>query len=570
MNDSSGSFELLSSRVDELEHRICALEHPKIAAAATLPIQPQPSNQAEAETSSMQSGTFFPTLGRAMLGIAGAYLLRAVAEGGAMPKLAISTVATAYAFGWLVWAGRDRCLRSLPRLLYASTSALILVPLLWENTLHFHVFSSIVSAGILAAFATMSTALDLRSPAFDFSWITLGAAAFTSATLGFATHDPVPFIFGMLVALLAIDCGRVFGFTQPPRALVAFVADFSVWGLIFIYAGPETMRAEYRVVPVLALIAPGCMLFLIEGTSIAVTAIARKENITTFEAIQAVLAFLLAMWSVLVFAPSRGRVIAGTMCLGLSVAVYAANYLRLRPHADRRNFHILGIWAAGLLVTGAMLALPRESAIVGLAAGALAAYWIAARLNSPMLEVQGALYFLAAALIAALPQYVFGALAGTVPTRATIPILIVLLCSALVEIVARDSTQSNWRRTILHIIPLLLATGTLCSVVVHGIVYVSGGGTPVIAHHLAFIRTLVVSGVSLCMALAGSRPRHAAMKYLAYGALAFLAAKLLFEDLRHGHMEFVAASIFIFAITLIAVPRLIRAGEGMHGTNLAK
>jgi predicted tellurium resistance membrane protein TerC len=60
------------------------------------------------------------------------------------------------------------------------------------------------------------------------------------------------------------------------------------------------------------------------------------------------------------------------------------------------------------------------------------------------------------------------------------------------------------------------------------------------------------------------------MRYLAYGALAFLAAKLLFEDLRHGHMEFIAASIFVFAITLIAVPRLVRMGKGIHGPNLAK
>jgi predicted tellurium resistance membrane protein TerC len=105
---------------------------------------------------------------------------------------------------------------------------------------------------------------------------------------------------------------------------------------------------------------------------------------------------------------------------------------------------------------------------------------------------------------------------------------------------------------------------------VQGIVFVSGQGTSISAHHLAFIRTLVISVVSLCMALAGSRPSHAVMRYLAYGALAFLAAKLLFEDLRHGHMEFIAASIFVFAITLIAVPRLVRMGKGIHGPNLAK
>jgi len=570
MTDSPGSFELLSSRVDELEKRICALEHPARAMAPTVSTQLQPANQVEAEPSSMQAGTFFPTMGRAMLGIAGAYLLRAAAESGAMPKFAISAAATAYAFGWLIWAARNSAAPSLARYVYSSTSVLILVPLVWENTLHFYVFSPIVSAGILAAFATLSTALDLRSTSSRISWINLGAAAFTSAALAFATHDPLPFIFSLLVALLAIEGGRTFGSTQPARPLVALVADVAVWGLIFIYAGPETARTEYPTLAALPLIAPACMLFLIEGTSVAITAIAQNKTVTLFEAMQSILAFVLAIWSVLVFAPSNGRVIAGAACLGISAAVYVANSLRLRCLADQRNSHIFGIWAAGLLVTGAMLVLPRELAAICLALTALVAYWMATRLDSQMLKVQGALYFMAAAVIAELPQYVFRAMASTVPARADVSVFVVLVCSALVEIAARDSNQLSWRQTLLHLLPLLIATCTMCAALVQGGVFILGRGIPVSAHHLAFLRTLVLSGISLCMALSGSRPSHALMKHLSYGALAFLAAKLLFEDLRHGHMEFVAASIFVFALTLIAVPRLIRTGRGIQGPNLAK
>jgi hypothetical protein len=51
------------------------------------------------------------------------------------------------------------------------------------------------------------------------------------------------------------------------------------------------------------------------------------------------------------------------------------------------------------------------------------------------------------------------------------------------------------------------------------------------------------------------------MTRIAYAALAFVAAKLLFEDLRHGRMEFIAASIFLFAVTLLGVPRLARMGN---------
>jgi hypothetical protein len=40
-----------------------------------------------------------------------------------------------------------------------------------------------------------------------------------------------------------------------------------------------------------------------------------------------------------------------------------------------------------------------------------------------------------------------------------------------------------------------------------------------------------------------------------------VADKLLLEDLRLGHLEFIAASIFLFAVTLIAVPRMARMGQ---------
>jgi len=47
---------------------------------------------------------------------------------------------------------------------------------------------------------------------------------------------------------------------------------------------------------------------------------------------------------------------------------------------------------------------------------------------------------------------------------------------------------------------------------------------------------------------------------IGYAALALVAAKLVFEDMRQGHLEFIAASIFLFAVTLIAVPRIARMG----------
>ena len=568
MNDSSGSLEMLSTRVDELERRICALEHPAVAQADLIPIRSQPPGRAEPVPTSMQAGIFFPTLGKAMLGIAGAYVLRAIAEAGAVPRFAISAVAVAYAFGWLIWASRI-ALPLLPRVVYASTSALILAPMLWEDAVHFHSFRPVLSASILAAFAMLSMILEFRFAAHRISWIGFGTAAFMNVALALATHELLPFTSSLLVALLASSCGRMFGFISGARLLIAVVADVAVWGFIFIYSGPAASRAEYRPLPLLFLIAPGCMLFLVQGTSVAVSAIFHREEISIFDAVQTVLAFVLAMWTALAFLPSGAATIAGAACLGLAAAVYAASYLRLRFLRKQRNFRIFESWAAALLVTGTTLALSRELAAICLAIGALLAYLIAGHVKSQMLELQGAFFLLAASLLAKLPQYLFGALCGAMPDRASFSFLAVLVCSALIELAVRDRIRSNWKQGILRFVPLAVAASTLCAAIVHGVVFISST-SQISAHHLALLRTAAISGVTLCAAIAGAGANHGLEKRLAYGSLVFLAAKLLFEDLRTGHMEFAAASVFILALTLMAVPRILGRVRVMNRAKAVK
>jgi predicted tellurium resistance membrane protein TerC len=69
---------------------------------------------------------------------------------------------------------------------------------------------------------------------------------------------------------------------------------------------------------------------------------------------------------------------------------------------------------------------------------------------------------------------------------------------------------------------------------------------------------LVLCAVTLVLAFSGSHWRRVELTRIGYAVLALVAVKLLLEDLRHGHMEYIAASIFLFAVTLIAVPRIAR------------
>jgi len=53
----------------------------------------------------------------------------------------------------------------------------------------------------------------------------------------------------------------------------------------------------------------------------------------------------------------------------------------------------------------------------------------------------------------------------------------------------------------------------------------------------AVIRTLITCVVALALAFSGSRWQRTELIWIAYGTLALVTAKLLFEDLQHGHPD---------------------------------
>ncbi len=130
--------------------------------------------------------------------------------------------------------------------------------------------------------------------AAPFVWIAQGVGAITAVALAIATHDVLPFVFALLLALTVVEYARVRSYSQPVWPLIALVTDGAVWGMIFIYSGPQNARAEYPELGVVALVFPACLLFAINATSVAVRAILQEHKITVFEIVQVMIAFGLA------------------------------------------------------------------------------------------------------------------------------------------------------------------------------------------------------------------------------------------------------------------------------------
>src|SRR5579862_2209108 len=136
----ASDLERLNGRILDLERRISALEGraehstPATAAPVDYALQsPRPPATWRGFPPAEVPGGAIPVLGKAVLGIAGAYLLRALAESGAIPKLPILIVAIIYAALWMLWAIRTHAVSRFASITYAVTSTLILSPLLWES-----------------------------------------------------------------------------------------------------------------------------------------------------------------------------------------------------------------------------------------------------------------------------------------------------------------------------------------------------------------------------------------------------------------------------------------------------
>jgi hypothetical protein len=137
--------------------------------------------------------------------------------------------------------------------------------------------------------------------------------------------------------------------------------------------------------------------------------------------------------------------------------------------------------------------------------------------------------------------------------------VLVAICAATMIVLAESSIDGVLQR-ISQIVMAFVAVCSFTALLLNGVLAGAGAFIALSAHHVAFLRTLTICLVAVAIAFGGSRWRRSALTQLAYAALALVGLKLFIEDLRRGHMGFVAASIALFAVALMSVPRLVRLG----------
>ncbi len=565
MDGLPDALERLTARLEVLERRIYVLEHPCEAEAPVPEIKQNistASQGAEACIGAPASG-IFSVLGRAMLGMAGAYLLRAVAEASMLPRPVVAGLAIAYAILWLLWAARVPAGAYFASITYACTSALILAPMLWELTLRFKVMPAEVTAGVLGLFVISATALAWKRNVASVFWIANITAAGVALILSIATRELTPFVAVLLLMVLTCEYAAGRNREIGVRPVVALAADLGVWALIYIYASAADTRPDYPILGTAASLAPGLILFLIYGTSVIFKTVVRKKTITVFETVQTMIAFLLAACGLIYFGPGGSATGLGVFCLILSAAGYGAVFAIFdRAHfTEQRNYAVFAWWSAGLFLAGGCLCMTPLSFALCLGLASIVCTVLGVRLKKLTLEIQGTAYLVAAAAISRLLEYAALALAATLPGVPALSVCFVAVCAAICYAAGKAGRGESWKRQILSIVSASVAIGAGTAMLVKVLMGLAALSVNPGLQHLAFVRTLTLCAAALALAFCGSHWRRRELTWMGYAMLALVAVKMVFEDLRLGHLEFIAASIFLFAVTLIAIHPLARMGQ---------
>lgn len=556
--DDTSRLDELIARMDELERRLFALEH--LQQTQTAPADSPAISPASAAAKADEGfqPNLFSLFGRAVLGIAGAYLLRAAAESGLLPSWLAVALAIGYAAGWLVWAALWNGKSQLVRATYSVTSALILVPMLWEVTVRFRLLNPAWTAALLAGFASLAMALAWRPRISVVVWVGTLAAMSTALPLMAATRDPLPFSAAVAAMWAMAEIAACAGRWRILRGIVAVAADLMVVILLLLLGDASAIPPEYRSANQGVLIAIALSLFVISFAGVTVRSLILRLKITSFEAAQFAVAALVAGWGVLRITAGEGLHTLGAACLVAGAASYFAAFGMPAGRSERRNFYFYAVHAAGFVTVGSFFALAGAALAIWLCVVALAASGLGVRARSPVLDVHGMVYLCGAAYASGLLGYAGRALADGYPAGPGALMLVGAATSvACAAMVSRYRGEHAGER-VLRLLPASVAVFAIAGLAVGALARIfAGGGAPTLPE-LAVVRTVVTCGAAVALAFAGARWERRELVWMAYAAAVLGSVKLVFEDLRLGTNQSLAASLVIYGAVLILIPRMAK------------
>lgn len=556
----------LAAEVRRLDARVCELEGRRAPVRARAVVaEPGPSLPSIATP----QGTL-ALLGRTLLVLAGAYLVRALTESRALPAAVGVGLGLSYAVFWHLRADRAaRAGRRESAVFHALSGSLVAFPLVWETTARFGLLGPRAAGAALVALFAIGLVVAWRQRLSLVAWVTTGLALATALALLVSTRD----LLAVFLVLLAVAAGLEWlAYRERWLALrwgAALVLDAVALLLVVLVTRPQGLPPGY--VPFSTASAALALLALpaLYVAFLAARTLRLGRPVTLFEVAQGSLAVLLGFggaWRALSAhggsstGPGVLALLLGALCYGAAFA-----FAERRP-GQGRNFYFYSTAGGALTLAGANGVAPGSGLPFVLGGLGLLAGLFGRRFDRMTLRVHSALYLAAGAIECGLTVACARAIVGEATGALAPPAWVAALAAAAGWLLlasdpgAPRAGAARGPQLLLALLAVLAAGKALQA----SLWAVLGETALADAGFAAVARTAILAVLALALALASRRWPFPELTWLVYPLLALGGLKLVLQDLRHGRPATLVLSLALYGAVLVLAPRLSQpavAGE---------
>jgi len=365
--DVSARLARLERELSEVVRRLEVME----AARPAVVTQAGPSPEAEtlppeSAASDWDLSQWAALLGRSVVVFGGAYLLRALTEGGYLPMMAGAGLGLLYAGGWFWAAHRHGVDRRLSANVHGVTAVLVGWPIVWEAASRFALFGPATAALVLLVLTTCAyvVAYRHRLP------VIAGVAGFCTVITALAVAMSADQF--AVVSLLLITLGSVTYWVSdaPARGWLRWPMAIAA-GLSVMAVTSRALATPPRESFLMALTAQAWLLATMQG-SLAVRCVLLQRSARVFDMLQAASGLVIGIGgAVLVTRETGGATLVGAVTALFAAGAYLAAFFRLvdRPHLQSSYYTALTFGVCALVAALFILleGMPLVVVAVGLA-----------------------------------------------------------------------------------------------------------------------------------------------------------------------------------------------------------
>jgi len=552
----------LHDRLERLESRTGRDE-----AGEPLPVGPPEALPAPVLSSRESDTTAVVSLiGRTLVVLAGAFLLRALTESETIAQSAGVAVGMLYALTWIVMADRAGAAgRRLSAGFHGVAFVLIALPLLFEATVRFKFLGPAESAAGLGIFAAVSLGTAARRRLRGLAWITTAGALFATFGLMLLTAELGPFaVYLVLLGVATLWLGYVLDWLAL-RWPVALVADLTI-----LFLSLRAVTAGTADGPAMALTVQ-VLLFGAYLGSFGARTLFLNRDVIPFEVMQSVAAIAVGLGGAAYVTRTTGigslPLGAATLVLGAASYAVAIAFVERRQRR-RRNFYFYTSAALVFTMAGCALVLPPTMLAVVWAVLALVAAVAGRQAGSLTFQSHAAVYATGAAVACHLFEHALHGLGLPIPETlhhpggvSAIVLLIVAACTWVIGARALEAPPyERIPRLLLLVVTVGGIIGLLTDWIVPSVAATSSAAVdPGIA---ATLRTALLVGGVLALAWAAGAAHCVEAGWLVYPLLAVIGLKFVFEDLQASRPATLFLAFALYGTALIWGPRLRRGARG--------